>query len=373
MPEKDYYDILGVSSTATADEIKRAYRQQAREHHPDVNGGSSEAEQRFKEINEAYEVLRDPEKREIYDRYGAEALKGPGTGSGPGYGGDFGGFSDLFEAFFGSSGGYQRESGPKRGDDLRYDLTIDLEEAAMGGEKIIRVPHMLACKDCRGSGSEGGGKAEVCPVCRGSGQVQRSQNTILGSFATIVTCAACRGEGHVVRNPCKTCSGDGRVRSSDEITIEIPAGVDTGARMRVSGQGNVGMRGGPAGDLYVVFHVRQHPKFRRHGADLQMEAQIGVAPAALGTTLILDTLWGESELEIPPGTQPGQVFKLKDQGLPVLGHRGNGDLYVLINVIIPTDLSGEEKDLLRKFAEIRGEEHPVEKSFFERVKGFFTN
>ncbi len=368
---QDYYELLGVPGNASAEEIKQAYRKLARRLHPDVNPGDPEAAERFKAINEAYEVLRDPEKRSLYDRFGPDALRGPGAGPG-GAGVDFGGFGDIFEAFFGSGMRSGGPAGPERGDDLRLDLDISLEEAAAGVEKTVRLSHLAACEKCSGTGAEGGARPETCPSCRGTGQVRRQQNTILGSFATVTTCGVCHGEGAVVRNPCGNCRGEGRLRSSEEITINIPPGVDTGARMRLAGKGNVGRRGGPAGDYYVVIHVRAHPRLRRQGDDLLTEVPVGIAQAALGAKVHVNGIWGDVEVDVPPGVQPGETFTVRREGMPALNGGGRGDLHVTVRLVVPEDLTAEQKELLRKFAELRGEEHDLEQTFFERLKERFT-
>ncbi|MCC6484630.1 MAG: molecular chaperone DnaJ [Armatimonadetes bacterium] len=361
--DKDYYELLGVSRDAGGDEIKRAYRKLARELHPDVNPGDSEAEARFKELNEAYEVLRDDQKRAVYDRYGHEGLKGGG-----GFGADFAGFGDLFEAFFGAGSRTDLRSGPHRGEDLRYDLDVTLEEAAYGAQKTIKVPHLVACESCHGMGTQDGAAPETCSVCRGTGQTRRQQNTLLGSFATVTPCNHCGGAGTIVRNPCRECHGAGNVRRTESITITIAPGVDTGVRLRVNGKGNAGPKGGPSGDLYVVMRVRGDERYHREGSDLQTELHVGLAQVALGTRVKVETLWGEEELEIPAGSQPGDVFKLREAGMPELQGRGRGSLYLVLRVIVPKDLTPEQSELLRKFAELRGEELEAPKGFLGKLR-----
>lgn len=368
--DTDYYELLGVSPDASPEEIKRAYRRRARELHPDVNPDDPEASERFKALNEAYEVLRDPEKRRIYDRYGPDGLRA-GAGAGSGFG-DFTGFGDLFEAFFGTGMRTGPRTGPERGDDLRFDLDISLEEAATGVERTIRLSRLVVCEACRGSGAESGSRPETCPACRGTGQVRQQQNTFLGSFATITTCGVCRGEGTVIRRPCGRCRGEGRYRSSEEVSVTIPAGVDSGARLRLPGRGNAGRRGGPAGDYYVVIHVRPHERFKRAGDDLLTEVPVGIAQAALGCRVSVPGIRGDVELEIPPGVQPGDTFTIRGEGMPDLDGRGRGDLHVTVRVMVPEDLTDEQRELLRKFAELRGEETEMTRSFFERLKEHLT-
>lgn len=364
--DRDYYEILGVPRGAGAEEIKRAYRKLARRLHPDVNPDDPDAAEKFKEVNEAYEVLRDDGRRRIYDQFGHEGLRSAGTGGG--FSQDFGGFGDLFEAFFGSGSRSERRPGPVRGDDLRYDLELTLEEAATGVEKQIRVTRLAACESCHGSGALPGTSSETCSVCRGSGQVRRQQNTILGSFATVTPCHACGGEGSVIRTPCSKCHGEGRMRSTEQLTVNVLPGVDTGMRMRLSAKGNSGPKGGSAGDLYIVFHIRPHERFQRQGDDLHLDARIGVARAALGSRLKIETFWGEKDLDIPAGTQHGEVFRIRGCGMPSVDGRGRGDLVVRADVVVPRDLTAEQRDLLRKFAELQGENLDEERGFFEKLK-----
>jgi len=369
--DTDYYKVLGVARDASPDEVKRAYRKLARKWHPDVNPGNPDAESRFKDINEAYEVLHDDEKRRIYDAYGVEGLKGGGAADN-GFGAGFGGFGDLFEAFFGSGSRTQARTGPVRGDDLRYDLEVTLEEAAHGADRELRVPHLKACETCRGTGSREGKAPEVCQACHGTGQVRRTQNTILGSFATVVPCAACGGEGRVVRDPCPDCRGDGRVRVTDKVSLHVVAGVDNGVRIRLNGRGSAGPHGGPSGDLYVVVHVAPHERFRRDGSDLYTEIPVSIAQAVLGARVKVNTFWGERELDIPAGAQHGQTFRVRDGGMPEVSGSVRGDLFVTLAVVVPTDLTAEQRDLMKRFAELRGEETELERGFFEKLKDRLT-
>lgn len=374
--KQDYYETLGVSRGASQDEIKRAFRRLAQKHHPDVSEHKQEAEDRFKEINEAYQVLSDPEKREVYDRYGHRGLEQNGGG---GYGGfgdfGFGGFGDIFDVFF---GGERQTTGrgrvAERGNDLRYDLELTLEEAAHGIDREIKFQRMESCDTCSGTGAAPGSHPETCTVCHGAGQVRQQQQSFFGTQIRITTCPRCHGEGRVIGSPCTTCGGHGRVRKSVTKTVNIPAGVDTGMRIRLSGEGDAGLRGGPRGDLYVFTHVSKHDFFERRGNDLWCEVSIGFTLAALGGTIDVRTIDGEEELTISPGTQSGEVYSLRGKGMPEPGGRRTGDLNVAIKVETPTKLTDEQKDLLRQFAESRGEEikQGESKSFFERVKDAFS-
>lgn len=368
--KKDYYEVLGVSRTATADEIKKTYRRLARKHHPDVNPGDDDA--RIKEINEAYEVLSDAEKRSMYDQFGHSAVNG---GAGPGYGGftvDFGGFGDIFDMFFGTGGrGAAREgSAVERGSDLRYDLELTLEEAATGVDKNIRLTRPESCETCHGSGAAPGSKPETCPMCHGAGQVRQQQQTFLGTQIRIAACPKCGGEGRIVTDPCKECGGQGRVRRTSEKPIHIPAGVDDGTRIRIPGEGEAGLRGGPPGDLYVITHVKPHKVFERRGNDLWREITVSFTQAALGATVKVGTLLGEESLNMAEGTQNGEVYTLRSMGMPDPRSNRKGDLNVVIKVKTPSRLSDGEKELLRRFAELRGENIEIheDKGFFERVK-----
>lgn len=351
--KRDYYEILGVSKNAPQDEIKRAYRNLARKHHPDVNKESGAAE-KFKEINEAYQVLSDPNKRSQYDYYGQAA--GP---SGFGFEGfdygepfrgfeGFGEFTDLFDVFFGRERGGRR-AGPEHGEDLRYDLRITLEEASQGVEKEIEISHHTACSTCKGTGAKPGTSPIRCSTCGGSGQVKKSQRTILGSFTQIVTCPTCRGAGEVIQSPCPTCKGTGRERKRHLVKVRIPIGIESGYRLRVAGAGNAGNKGGTPGDLYVFITVEPHPLFNRDGANLYYRTEISFVQAILGGEIKVPTLEGEATLRIPPGTQPNTNFKLKEKGMPYLNKRDRGDLYVLVEVKIPAKISKEQEELLRKF------------------------
>ncbi|CAB1129634.1 co-factor of molecular chaperone [Candidatus Hydrogenisulfobacillus filiaventi] len=371
MAKRDYYEVLGVSRNASQDEIKRAYRQLARKLHPDANPGDPTAEERFKEINEAYEVLSDPEKRSRYDAFGTQ---GPQAGAGFRPGSDMGGFGDLFDMFFGSMGmGAERgrRAGPERGDDLRYDLTITLEDVMQGAEREIRIVREEVCPTCGGTGAQPGTQPERCPQCHGSGQVQQVRESFFGRMVTVHTCPRCHGTGRIIAHPCHACHGSGRVRAERRLVITIPPGADEDRPLRVAGEGAAGRRGGPPGDLYVVLHVEPHERFRREGDDLWTDLTVSFAQAALGAEIPLAGLTGEESVPIPPGTQSGEVLTLRGKGLPHLGSpQVRGDLKVRVQVAVPRRLSARERELLHQWAALRHE--PVaghdDKGFLRRVK-----
>jgi len=375
--KRDYYEVLGVSRDVGPNEIKQAFRRLAREHHPDVNAGDRKSETRFKEINEAYQVLSDPEKREVYDRYGHRGFE---QGQGGDYGGfgDVGGIGDIFDMFFGTggAGGAARSrSSAERGNDLRYDVELTLEEAAHGVSRSVRMSRMETCATCGGSGAKPGSHPETCAVCHGSGQVRQQVQSFFGTQIRITACPRCHGEGRVVNTPCEDCSGQGRVRKTIERPVDIPAGVDNDMRIRLAGEGDAGRRGGQAGDLYIFTHVRRHDFFERRGSDLWCEMSVGFVLAALGGCIDVRTIDGSEQLNISPGTQPGETYKLKGKGMPDPNTGRIGDQNVVIRVQTPTRLNDEQRELLRKFAALRGEEirEVHEKSFFERVKDAFTS
>jgi molecular chaperone DnaJ len=365
--KRDYYEVLGVGRQATQEEIKRSFRRLARQYHPDVNK-DSEAEAQFKEINEAYEVLSDTEKRASYDRFGHAASQGAGFG---GFG-DFGGFGveDIFESFFGGMRSGPARSGPTRGADLRYDLTIEFEEAVFGSEKEIVIPRHETCPQCQGSGAEPGTQPIRCPQCNGTGEVRRQQQTFLGSFVQVTVCPRCQGEREIVTTPCTQCKGRKVVQVERSISVKIPAGVDDGTRIRLAGEGEPGARRGPAGNLYVVLHVEPHKHFRRQDTNILLELDLNVAQAALGDKIVVPTLDGDDELVIPAGTQTGEVFKLRGKGVPHLRRNGRGDQLVMVHVLTPTKLSKQQKDLLTELSKTLGREvvHQPEKGLFEKVK-----
>jgi molecular chaperone DnaJ len=342
----DYYEILQADRTASQDEIRKAYRKLARQHHPDVNPGNPEAEEKFKQINEAYEVLSDADKRAQYDRWGRV---GPPAASDFGGFGDFRdfGFGDLFETVFG--GRRTRTTTERRGADLRYDLEITLEEAARGAQRQVHLSHMARCAACAGSGSKGKAGRERCPVCRGEGEVRRVSSPVFGvQFSTISTCTRCRGEGTVVTDPCRNCSGRGAERKTEVLTVTVPPGVDSGEALRLAGQGDFGPDG--AGDLHVVIHVRTHDVFERQGSELFCPADIPFHIAALGGDITVATLYAPAKLHIPPGTQHGARFRVKGHGMPAGQAASRGDLHVVARIVVPTKLTEKQKRLLQAFA-----------------------
>ncbi|MCX7594106.1 MAG: molecular chaperone DnaJ [Fischerella sp.] len=356
---RDYYEILGVSRDADKEEIKQAYRRLARKYHPDVNKEPG-AEERFKEINRAYEVLSESETRARYDRFGEAGVSGA---AGVGYQDvDIGGFADIFESIFsGFAGGMgtqaqRRRSGPVRGDDLRLDLKLDFREAVFGGEKEIRISHLETCEVCKGSGAKPGTRPRTCSTCSGSGQVRRVTRTPFGSFTQVSTCPTCNGTGSVIEDKCDACDGKGANQITKKLKITIPAGVDNGTRLRISGEGDAGQRGGPPGDLYVYLFVNEDPEFQRDGINILSEIKISYLQAILGSRFEINTVDGPVELTIPPGTQPNTVMKLENRGVPRLGNPvSRGDHLITVLVEIPTKITPEERELLEKLAKIRGE------------------
>ncbi len=353
MTKKDFYDILGLGRSATSDEIKKAYRQLAMKYHPDRNPGDKEAEARFKEAAEAYEVLHDPNKRRIYDQYGHEGLQGTGFQGFSNFDDIFSSFSDIFGEVFGfSSGRRSYRRGPSRGSDLRYDASITLEQAAKGTELDLEIPKTESCDICGGTGAEPGTSPETCKTCGGKGQVYRSQ----GFFTISTTCSHCRGTGQIITKPCKQCRGAGNISRKKKLKVKIPAGVDTGATMRLTGEGEAGELGGPPGDLYVFIDIKAHETFIRQGDDLYIEFPVSFVQAALGTTISVPSLDGDVDLEIKPGSQPGEIYTLKGKGIKHLRSHGQGSLNVGIRVEIPKKLTKEQEELLVKFAQTTKEE-----------------
>ena len=382
MSKRDYYEVLGVSKTATQDELKKAYRKLARKYHPDLNKDNEEAAEKFKECNEAYSVLSDDQKRAQYDQFGHAAFENGGMGGGGGFGGagGFGGFGgsgmeDIFDMFFGGQGGRggnRAKSGHQRGADLRFDLEITFEEAAFGLEKEINLYRDETCDHCHGEGAEPGSKVESCPECNGTGYVRFTQNTMFGQMVNERPCSRCKGEGKIISEPCKECRGKGTVKRNKKLKVKIPAGVDNGSRLRVSGEGEAGAKGGPNGDLYVYLYVKPHKFFERDGTTVLCEVPINIVQATLGADIKVPTLDGQVTMKVPEGTQPGKVLRLKGKGIPSLRGGSRGDQLVRIKVVVPTKLSDKQKDALRKFADISKDNiNPEEKSFMDKVKDFF--
>jgi len=368
--KRDYYDVLGVGRSASQDEVKKAYRRLARQYHPDVNK-SPDADAKFKEINEAYQVLSDQEKRATYDRFGHAGVQGRwGDVSDFGFG--FGGFSDIFEDFFGFGTRARTRRAPQRGADLRYDLTISFEEAIFGCERELEIPRYETCPHCRGSGAEPGTSPIRCPQCNGTGEIRRTQQSILGSFINVTTCPRCGGEGEIVTTPCGECRGQKHVRVTRTISVKVPAGVDNGTQIRLAGEGEPGVYGGPPGNLYVVLSVKPHRYFRRQDNNVILELAINVAQAALGDEVTVPTLEGEEKLVIPAGTQTGKVFRLRGKGVPYIRRNGRGDQLVIVQVAIPTDLSDEQKRLFKDLAKTLGKEviPQEEKGLLEKIMDF---
>jgi molecular chaperone DnaJ len=374
MAKRDYYEVLGVERTVTEEEIKKAYRKLAVKYHPDKNPGDKSAEEKFKELGEAYEVLCDAQKRAAYDQYGHAAFDRRTGGFAR-----TGGFHDPFEIFrevFGGGGifedlfggGHGDPTQPLRGEDLRYDMELSFEEAAHGCEKEVAITKPDACEACRGTGAEPGSRARTCPSCGGRGQVVTSR----GIFSIAQTCPHCQGAGRVIDKPCKHCRGMGRRQQTSKVKLRIPAGVDSGSRLRSAGNGEAGLRGGPAGDLYVVLHVRPHQIFQRDGEDLLCEVPVNFVQAALGAEIQVPTLDGKTNIRIPAGTQPGAMFRLKGKGIKNLQGYGFGDLHVRINVEVPSHLSAAQRAKLEEFAQLcNGNESPMSQSFFEKAKSLF--
>ncbi len=372
----DFYELLGVSRTASADEIKRAYRRKARELHPDANPGDHAAEEQFKKVAHAYEVLSDPDQRARYDRFGEAGIGGAGQGDVF----SAGGLGDIFEAFFGGGGPFggaprgTAASGPPRGQDIEVVADLPFELAVFGGTQPVTVRTAVACSDCGGSGAGSGTKPVSCAECNGTGQQRRLRQSLLGQMVTTTPCGRCGGYGEVIATPCPTCRGDGRVIAEKTYQVDVPAGVDTGSTLRLTGRGAVGPRGGAAGDLYVHLRVAGHDRYARDGDDLVTDVPVSIAQAALGTRFTLPTLDGDEELVIPAGTQPGREFVLRGRGVPRLRGRGRGDVRVRVVVEVPTKLSDGEAELLRRYAEERGEpvSPPESGGLFSRIKSAFS-
>ncbi len=357
--KRDYYEVLGVKKDATADEIKKAFRKLTKENHPDLHPGDKACEERFKEANEAYEVLSDEEKRRKYDQYGHAAFD-PNAGFGGGGFGDFsgfGGFGDIFSDIFGGFGGTTRANpnAPRRGENVRATVNIGFEEAAFGCKKQVTIAKVETCADCKGTGCAPGTTPEVCPDCKGTGQVTVNQRTPFGVMQSSSPCSKCRGSGKIIHQPCKSCRGMGSIRRQHKVDINIPAGIDDGQTISKPGGGNAGVNGGPAGDLLVTVIVNPHPRFERDGTSVLLEQEISYAQAALGAEVEVPTLDGKVKLTIPEGTQPGAVFRLRGKGIPYLRGGGRGDQFVTVSIKVPKNLTGSQKELLRQFAASMGE------------------
>ncbi len=372
MAKQDFYETLGVSKSASADELKRAYRKLAMQFHPDRNAGDKGAEQKFKDLNEAYDILKDDQRRAAYDRFGHAAFE-----QGGGRPGDFGfaagGFADIFDEVFGEfMGGRRGQGGPSRGNDLRYNLEVSLEEAFRGKQTTIRVPTLVACEQCKGSGAEAGSKPITCPTCHGRGRVRAQQ----GFFTIERTCTGCQGAGRVIDNPCKTCGGQGRARREKTLSVNIPAGVEDGIRIRLAGEGEVGVRGASAGDLFIFISVTPHRIFQRDGANIHCRVPLPITTAALGGTIEVPTVEGSrTRVTVPAGTQSGHQFRLRSKGMTVLRSAARGDMFIEAVVETPVNLTKRQQELLREF-EKEGENrrtHPESEGFFARVKEFFED
>ncbi len=382
MAKRDFYEVLGVGREASADELKKAYRKKAKELHPDRNSDNPDAEAQFKEVNEAYEALKDPQKKAAYDRFGHAAFDGGmgGMGGGPRGrpGGGFGGnadfasafsdvFEDLFGDFVGGRGGGARQRAT-RGSDLRYNMRITLEEAYAGARKSIRVTTLAACDACSGTGAEGGAEPVTCPTCSGMGKVRAQQ----GFFTVERTCPTCGGSGQIVKNPCKACAGAGRVEKERSLSVNIPQGVETGTRIRLSGEGEAGLRGGPAGDLYIFIEVADHPIFVRDGVNLYCRVPVSVAKAALGGEVEVPTIdGGRSRVKVPAGSQSGRQMRLRGKGMPALRGAGHGDMMIELAVETPVNLTARQKELLEEFERLSPDNNPESSGFFDRVKSFW--
>ncbi|MGX4613983.1 molecular chaperone DnaJ [Clostridioides difficile] len=372
--KRDYYEVLGISKGAEAQEIKKAYRKLAMKYHPDRNPGDKEAEEKFKEINEAYEVLSDDTKRKTYDQFGHDGLNGQGDFGGQGFGGFEDMFGDIFGDMFGGSfgGGRARRRGPQRGADIRQSVTISFEEAAFGKKMSIKVNRSEECEECNGTGAKPGTSKKTCSTCNGTGQVRTVQRTPFGNIASSRPCSACNGTGEVIESPCSKCHGTGNTRKVKNIEVDIPAGIDDGQMIKLSGQGEVGEKGAPRGDLYIVVNVKAHPLFTRDGNDIYFEMPITFVQATLGDEIEVPTLDGKVKYSVPEGTQTGTVFRLKEKGIPRIRGNSRGDQYVKVVVEIPKKLNDKQKELLREFAKECGSNvHEKKKTFGQKIEDMF--
>lgn len=376
--KRDYYEVLGINKDASEDEIKKAFRKLAKQHHPDVNQGNKESEAKFKEINEAYEVLSDKDKKAKYDQFGHAGVdpNGFGGGGGGGFGGFEGGFGDIFDMFFnGGGGGFgssRAKNGPRKGADLKYEIEISFKEAAFGIKREINITRNETCTECKGSGAKTGSAVETCKKCGGTGEVRYAQNTVFGRVVNVRPCEECNGEGKIIKEPCPTCLGRGNVRKNRKITIDIPAGVDNGSVMPLRGEGEPGEKGGAKGDLYIYIRVRPHNLFKRDGVNIFCEIPISFVQAAMGAEIFVTTLEEKEKFEIPDGTQTGTTFKLKGKGIPSLRSKVRGDLYFTVVVETPKKLNDKQKEALKHYADAMGEEITGHgKTFFSKVKDAF--
>ena len=369
MSKRDYYEVLGVSRTCTEAELKSAFRKLAMQHHPDRNPGDNECEHKFKEINEAYDVLKDGDKRAAYDRFGHAAFEQGGMGGAQGFSADFGSaFADIFEGIFGMPGGRGRSTGRERGSDLRYNMEITLEDAFEGKTAQVRIPTSVTCEACSGSGAKAGTKPKACSTCGGMGKIRHAQ----GFFTLERTCPSCQGRGQVIEDPCKACGGAGRVTRERTLSVNIPPGVEDGTRIRLAGEGEAGVRGGPPGDLYIFLSLAPHAFFQRDGADLHCRVPISMVTASLGGDFEVPAIDGsKAKVKVPAGTQTGRRFRLSGKGMPVLRSKQTGDMYVQVSVETPQNLNKRQKDLLAEFAKLSSDEtQPEATGFFGRVKDF---
>ena len=372
--KRDYYEVLGVDRNVDDNALKKAYRKLAMKYHPDRNPDNKEAEEKFKEINEAYEVLSDAEKRRRYDQFGHDGVNGQFGGGSQGFGGGFGGFEDIFGDIFGDVFGGQRtrRRGPERGQDIKQRVTISFEDAAFGKKIEIKLNRTEECSECHGSGAKAGTGKKTCPTCNGTGEVRTVQRTPFGNIQSSRTCSTCNGEGEIIETPCPKCHGKGHTRKVKTIEVDIPAGIDDGQMIKLSGQGEIGKKGGPRGDLYIVVSIKEHPLFTRDGFDVYFEMPITFVQATLGDEIEVPTIDGKVKYTIPEGTQSGTTFRLRDKGIPRLRGNSRGDQYIKITVEIPKKLNEKQKDILREFAKECGEEvHEKKKSFGQKLENFF--
>ena len=371
MSKRDYYDLLGIQKGATADEVKKGYRKKAKELHPDRNSDNPNAESQFKEVNEAHEILKDAEKRAAYDRYGHAAFEGGGPRGGhPGHGDFSSAFSDVFDDLFGDFMGGRGGGRPRatRGSDLRYNLRVSLEDAFAGIQKTINVPTSVACSECSGTGAESGAEPVTCPTCSGMGKVRAQQ----GFFTVERTCPTCQGAGQMINNPCKACAGAGRTEKERSLSVNIPAGVETGTRIRLSGEGEAGLRGGPTGDLYIFIEVNEHALFQREGVNLYCHVPVSIGTAALGGDIEVPTIdGGRSRVKVPAGSQSGRQMRLRSKGMPALRGSGTGDMFIELAVETPVNLTTRQKEIMREFENVAENNNPKGTNFFSKVKTFW--